>query len=249
MASLSNHEAQLALACGLELEFLIRPKHETIPQLTQKGWDANLKPDCQDGERKNENRTIMRKEIAENIVKLNVDASVRANNYDSWSIVDERTLDEREIFVRYLSSVDPWNRVVSVLILLCLGRVEIVSRALWTDEEWKLEIDRVYSALHNGWDLLLTPGCAMHTHVSPGIGKRFTLAQVKWILKWISLFDGAITKIMPAHRKDNAWAMSNFRSAQAPSKWRTLFEAIETESFDKLFKEIDEMKMISDGLP
>lgn len=57
----------------------------------------------------------------------------------------------------------------------------------------------------------------MHVHVSPsakprGSEDKWTAAQLRSILKAISYFDNPITKIMPAERKENPYAMSNMLS-------------------------------------
>ncbi|KAI0146883.1 hypothetical protein GGR57DRAFT_506326 [Xylariaceae sp. FL1272] len=191
MASSSIPVAHQALAFGLELEFLLRPKPHTVSQLTQKGWDVNIKSNEEMETRKDKNGTIMRKEIADGI----------------W-------------------------------------RVEIVSRVFGTEEKWQLEVDAVFEALRRGWDTCLTQGCAMHIHVSRGIEKKYTIADIRRILKWTALEDDAITKIMPPHRKNNAWAASNFRSEEAPEVWSKHFKAIGTDTFAPLFKEFDNIKFL-----
>ncbi|KAI1780998.1 hypothetical protein F4818DRAFT_397456 [Hypoxylon cercidicola] len=124
------------------------------------------------------------------------------------------------------------------------GRVELVSRTISVAEEWQDQLDRVFKYLFVEWDIRLTTGCSMHVHVSTGttMDTRFTMEQVRQILKGIALYDDAITKIMPADRKNNEWAMSNFRSRQTPARLKQLYAAVPTHTWAPLFGQFDKIK-------
>ncbi|KAI1419273.1 hypothetical protein F5Y12DRAFT_720921 [Xylaria sp. FL1777] len=180
-------------------------------------------PDDRDESRKRMNREIMRAQIVDALQRANVPAGLTTSNYDEWTVVDERSLDEVGDF---------W-------------RVEIVSRTLFTAEEWQDEVDLVFVALNAGWEITLTTGCAMHVHVSTGTmdEDRFTMDEVRRLLKAIALFDEAITEIMPAHRKNNEWAMSNVQGREAPADLKQLYEAVPTRTWAPVFKKFDKIKM------
>lgn len=96
----------------------------------------------------------------------------------------------------------------------------------------------------------------MHVHVSPsakprGSEDKWSAAQLRSILKAISFFDDPITKIMPAERKQNPYAMSNmlsddvFRATPALKKaylavgqdtWKPLFDFYDAKIKSNLMK-------------
>ncbi|KAI3343275.1 hypothetical protein F4824DRAFT_3043 [Ustulina deusta] len=108
-----------------------------------------------------------------------------------------------------------------------------------------MEVDLVFTTLNAGWEITLTTGCAMHIHVSTGTTDqdRYTMEHVRRILKAMALFDDAITKIMPAHRKDNVWAMSNFQGREAPATLRQEYAAVPTQTWAPLFNRFDKIRM------
>ncbi|KAI0013059.1 hypothetical protein F4779DRAFT_613930 [Xylariaceae sp. FL0662B] len=211
MASSSNPSPQCVLAFGLEMEFLIRPKASKVYLLKERGWNPGVKPNVRDEGRKAMNRTIMREKIAHDLRDNNVRAGLTTNNYDEWTIVDERSLDEMGDFL----------------------------------ENWQHEVDLVFDALNAEWEITLTTGCAMHVHVSTGTTEqdRFTMDQVRRLLKAIAIFDDAITKIMPAHRKNNEWAMSNLQGREAPADLKQRYAAVPTRTWAPLFSKFDKIKM------
>jgi hypothetical protein len=76
----------------------------------------------------------------------------------------------------------------------------------------------------------------MHVHVSPGDGK-YTAEQLQKICKGLCYFDDAITRIMPAERKDNPWATSNVagRGSKVNQKLRRTYSQVPTKSWAQLF--------------
>lgn len=51
--------------------------------------------------------------------------------------------------------------------------------------------------------------CGLHIHVSPPEGVAWTLDHLKSISRSILYFEGAVNKLVPAHRRRSRWAMSN----------------------------------------
>lgn len=121
---------------------------------------------------------------------------------------------------------------------------------------WQREIDQLYKGIKKHCDIKLTTGCSMHVHVSPsakprGSEDKWSAAQLRSILKAISYFDNPITKIMPAERKENPYAMSNmlsddvFRATPALKKaylavakdtWKPLFDIYDAKIKSNLMR-------------
>ncbi|KAI0539148.1 hypothetical protein GGR58DRAFT_257353 [Xylaria digitata] len=222
MAHSSTSNSHL-LAFGPEMEFLIRPRQAIIPQLVNSGWNINIKPNSTNEKLKETNKSIMRAEIANSLREFGISAGLTTTNYGEWSVVDERSLDEANDF---------W-------------RVEIISKILLTTDDWQTEVEGVFLALNAGWQISLTTGCSMHVHVSPGITDQdvYSTPQIRRIMKAIAFYDDAITKIMPADRKNNQWAMSNFRGQDAPNHLQQAYAAVPTRTWAPLFARFDQLKM------
>ncbi|KAK4251737.1 putative amidoligase enzyme-domain-containing protein [Corynascus novoguineensis] len=109
-------------------------------------------------------------------------------------------------------------------------RVELVSRVLSTTTDWQNELQAVFEVLHDECKVRLTTGCSMHVHVSPYDG-RYTAGQLQKICKALCYFDNAITKVMPAERKDNPWATSN--------KLKRAYTLVPAHSWAYIFKLLD----------
>lgn len=83
----------------------------------------------------------------------------------------------------------------------------------------------------------------MHVHVSPSAkpeGKegRWIPGHLNKIMKALSYFTSPVTKIMPADRKENPWAMQNMLSedvAKAKPQLSTAYERVQIETWKPLF--------------
>lgn len=117
-----------------------------------------------------------------------------------------------------------------------------------TPEHWQDEVGRVFRIMDRYCNIQLTKSCSMHVHVSPsvaGIDQRpYTMDNIKNILKAISYFDDAITGIMPADRKVNEYAMSNFQSNEAPPAIRKVYGKVPQDTWKPLFKIFDKAKLV-----
>jgi hypothetical protein len=103
-----------------------------------------------------------------------------------------------------------------------------VSRVLSTNIDWYRELELVF---------------AMHVHVSPNNpdGSKYTITQLRGILKGLSYFDNAITSIMPAERKENEWAVSNVQGRSAKPKLKNAYALVHTKSWKPLFTIFDKV--------
>ncbi|XXG97193.1 hypothetical protein Hte_003488 [Hypoxylon texense] len=118
------------------------------------------------------------------------------------------------------------------------------AEAATAPEDWQGEVDRVFTGLLDDWDIRLTTGCSMHIHVSTGTTDetRFTSDQALRIVKGVAIYEEAITKIMPADRKNNEWAMSNFRDRKSPVYLRQLYAAVPTHTWAPFFEQLENFK-------
>lgn len=119
-----------------------------------------------------------------------------------------------------------------------------MSRVLDSNKNWTGEIEAVFEVLERHCHTRLTPGCSMHVHVSPDNAgdSRYTLNQLKGIMKAVFYFDDALTRIMPADRKVNEWAKSNVRAKETKDALKNAYAVIPQKSWTPLFKLIDSIK-------
>lgn len=129
--------------------------------------------------------------------------------------------------------------------------MELVSRAISSDNEWQEEFDQVFGALGLWFDMIRTTGCSTHVHVSPsaqpkGKEDQWAHGHLNKIMKALSYFTIPVNKIMPAERKNNPYAMPNMLSDSVAEKRpdvRAAYKLVEAESWKPLFDIYDsEMK-------
>ncbi|KND94128.1 hypothetical protein TOPH_01115 [Tolypocladium ophioglossoides CBS 100239] len=119
----------------------------------------------------------------------------------------------------------------------------IISRTLSTNEDWQDEFANVFKVLHKDYEVELTPGCSMHVHVSPSnTGKRYTVLELRNIIKAKAYFDNATTRVMPPLRKNNLWAKSNMASEKTTKNLRDAYAAVHVNSWRPLFAIFDKVK-------
>ncbi|KAI1369346.1 hypothetical protein F5Y08DRAFT_352081 [Xylaria arbuscula] len=211
------------LAFGLQMEFLICPKPEKIPQLVQLGWNMSVGSDNDREAQRKINSNIIREQITRSMINSGISTDMDPTEYQSWIFVSRDRLDEAGNFWRF----------------------ETFSRPLRTNENWKLEVSRVFAVLNRDWWINTTATCSMHVHVLPGLTDTdsYDMPQVRGLLRAIAYYDDAITKIMPAEHKNNPWAPSNFNSQDAPEHLREAYAAVPTEEWAPVFFRIALMEM------
>ncbi|KAI0104179.1 putative amidoligase enzyme-domain-containing protein [Nemania sp. FL0031] len=215
--------ASTELLFGIEMEMLVKPKDKLISHLNGSDWDNTLTSASRDESRKNANRFLLRQAIADMLTDEGTPATLHAEDYSAWTVADERTLDEVDGY---------W-------------RIEFISNVLSSMEPWSQTIENFFDALHAFCDITLTRGCSMHIHVSPSrTGETpYTLQQLQRLMKGISFYDDAITRIMPPDRKDNQWAESSFQGPHALSNLKTAYESVPSASWKPLFSIFDKVKL------
>lgn len=126
--------------------------------------------------------------------------------------------------------------------------MELVSRAIASNDDWQQEFDTIFRALNASFHMVCTTGCSTHIHVSPsakpkGKQDRWTTEQLKNIMKAVSYYTSPVTKIMPAERKRNPYAMPNMLSdsiAKKQPKLRAAYDQVQTGSWKPLFDIYDD---------
>ncbi|KAM0335785.1 hypothetical protein ACHAQA_000835 [Verticillium albo-atrum] len=207
------------MAFGIELELLLKPRSSISTLLSANGWNPRITVQHPDNAAKEINRKALRKTIAYLMTKSKVPASSTDKKYDSWTVTDE-DLDEVAGF---------W-------------RIELVSRTLETNMPWQKEIDTVFDVLREDCEILLTKGCAMHVHVSLSAtgAVSFDARQLRNLSKALVYFDDATTRVMPANRKNNEWAMSNVHHPEnTPRALRQAFQAVGSTNWGPVFSYFD----------
>ncbi|OBT77563.1 hypothetical protein VF21_04625 [Pseudogymnoascus sp. 05NY08] len=209
---------QVFLQFGVEIELLLKPRNTpaVLKELTKRGWDktVTLARGPADAKVIN-NRRALRLMLADAMTDNSVPTGLVPEGYKKWAIVDETTLDEVTGY---------W-------------RVEIVSRVLSTGKPWQKEIDDVFRTLHENYEVLISQGCSMHIHVSPGqqVGLRYSLSQLKSMMNAIAFFDEATTAIMPAERKDNPWAWPNMKAPKTPTALKDAYRKVLNDTWAPVF--------------
>ncbi|KAK0654171.1 hypothetical protein QBC41DRAFT_351543 [Cercophora samala] len=206
----------VVLQFGIEIELLIRPRPGFLHTIKEFKFDPKVRPrdetDAEaEGKRQKDpggwakleqarvsNRMALYRGLVRSLTNIGVTASADRGAYDRWTITQDPALTE----IPVPGQCGFWN-------------VELVSRILRTDENWAAEVALVYTALAECCEIKLTTGCSMHVHVSPvrqlpGKPDQFTYPEIANIIKAVAYFDEPLTDIMPAERKQNAFALSSF---------------------------------------
>lgn len=249
------------LAFGVEFELLLKPKERFVADLERicPDWAVKFEQAKEaETETAAEERTStgmntakaeadalrlqLREQLAILLIGYEIRASTTSSNYQEWSVVDEPTLDEVPGYCKFHSLADFRNHYIESNNRM-LGRVELVSRTMASDDDWQDELDSVSRRLNSAFHMICTTGCSMHVHVSPSAEPkrhedRWTPGQLNKIMKTVSYFTNPVTQIMPAERKKNPWAMPNMLSehvAKANPQLSTAYKQVQTKTWKPLF--------------
>ncbi|KAK0665499.1 putative amidoligase enzyme-domain-containing protein [Cercophora samala] len=233
---------------GVEIELLVSPHPNAQPAFTKtlaaNGWNSRVEGQIRPGlstdvmelqRLQGRNRKAIRAAVAAALSARGIathETSGRAQDFRFWTVVDE----------------------VSVGELPGYWRLELVSRVLSADENWQEELGRLFATLKESCKIRVTNDCSMHIHVSPGPGlPTFDDSQIRAICKAICYFDDAITRVMPADRKETTWAKSNVlpehpvkhdtdwakRGQSVNPKIKRYYSQVSTQGFGPLWKLFD----------
>ncbi|GBF61852.1 hypothetical protein TMEN_4370 [Trichophyton mentagrophytes] len=167
---------------GIEMELYLKPKSESLKRRLQKlGFNPN-------GVDKTNQQLIFRKAMADEFTQNNIfTRTEKSSVYDRWTIAHEAALDD--IGGGY------WP-------------CELISPVLYTHKNWAPVINALFAVLLRSCDVYLTKGCATHVHVAPAGGK-YTLSQIRNIIKGVIYYEVPVMRIMHEDRKENPWAQPN----------------------------------------
>ncbi|KAK0706232.1 hypothetical protein B0T26DRAFT_679941 [Lasiosphaeria miniovina] len=189
---------------GFELEFFVRLKDsfkedlkkrleakENVPaeyrswnfEITNRETD-HAKHDAQDSQRKRM-RDLLKELMKQRGLKIYVN-----QNEDSWQVTDEPALSEDKT-----DKNDYW-------------RVEIISPALGSNENWQEQVHNLFKAFSEQIEITTTKGCSHHVHVTPGTKLDhpwFVAEQLAKIYCGVMYWENALFKVMPPYRKRNTW--------------------------------------------
>ncbi|KAK3297109.1 uncharacterized protein B0H64DRAFT_473261 [Chaetomium fimeti] len=218
----------------VEIELLVKPKEgntKLYRDLKASGFDPALKPGHDADKKKAErNRTEIRKALAAALTVCDVEAKIDGASYETWYVKEEGSLSE----VADERGGGYWA-------------IKLVSKIMSTDEEnWADDLENVFQVVLTNFDVLLTKGCSMHVHVAPG--PKWNVTSLRNFMKATGVFDDAITKIMPAERKKNPWARSNFHDGPGPADkaqpaLKKAFDEVPSKAWKPLFAVFDKIEM------
>ncbi|EZF45379.1 hypothetical protein H112_01554 [Trichophyton rubrum D6] len=168
---------------GIEMELYLKPKSQSIIDTLQ-----TLGFNPKDTNQTKQER-IFRQAMATELSDRGIPTGIDKNSvYDTWTIAHEAALDH--IGGGY------WP-------------CELISPVFYThDDDWVVSINYLFANLLGHCDVHLTKGCATHVHVAPAGGK-YTLSQVKNIVKGTIYYEEPVMRIMHEDRKSNPWAQPN----------------------------------------
>ena len=75
--------------------------------------------------------------------------------------------------------------------------------------EWRNDVEKHCDTVPKILTVTMDKMCALHVHVSPAIGERWTLEQLKPLAKAIIYFDEALNGIYAPSRRKHKFTMSN----------------------------------------
>ncbi|EFR00444.1 hypothetical protein MGYG_03446 [Nannizzia gypsea CBS 118893] len=165
---------------GIEMELLIKPLAETLPLVTKHGYRPENIPRL--------NMIAVHKALVEVLLERNFPAELydEDSGYQSkWQVAADASIRSNGDFVG----------------------VEIISKILYINSEWTTEVDRFWGILIDNFEVRGDSSCGTHIHFSPNGG--FTLLQLKALAKFTTIFQPAVTALIPAARRDTDWCHPN----------------------------------------
>ncbi|KAF3907963.1 hypothetical protein ABW21_db0207795 [Orbilia brochopaga] len=105
-----------------------------------------------------------------------------------------------------------------------------------TDFSWMVEIQKVWAAINPTVRILVNETCGFHVHIAPA--PNWTLDGLKNLAKAIVFLDPIIDCVLPAHRVNSLWCVSNVSSPEAAKALRGM-EVDPVKAFRQVFDEVD----------
>ncbi|EFR04945.1 hypothetical protein MGYG_07946 [Nannizzia gypsea CBS 118893] len=207
---------------GVEMELLVKPKDNLFPMLVEYGYKQN---NIQRINRNVVHAVIVKKFLEE---EFPMELATEDSQYIcNWLVASDSSIKESSGFFG----------------------VEVITRILYTNKDWVEEINDFWEILNLHFEILVDPSCGTHIHVRPVEG--YTLVQLKSIAKLTTVFQPAITALIPVWRQNADWCRPNaeivepMQRAQQQGR-RALFDWIDSiPSKDSLWEEVSPNKIVA----
>ncbi|EGE06932.1 hypothetical protein TEQG_05985 [Trichophyton equinum CBS 127.97] len=165
---------------GIEIELLIKPKPHMLEVVAQHGYAVANIPRI--------NMIALHKTLVEQcwLWRLPIELYNEDSDYkEKWQVAADASIMAKDGFFG----------------------VEIITSILYTDKPWENQLELFWHALTDSFEVRGDPSCGTHVHFSPAGG--FTLAQLKKLTAFVTIFQPAITALIPPTRRGTDWCHPN----------------------------------------
>jgi hypothetical protein len=194
----NNMDEENSLQFGVEIELLLGSRKKAHPN-----WKALAK---------DVSKRLIKAGIANHI---NDNNDKTADNYREWSIVQEVTIPSQP--GKNLCKFDPYHkrRLRFSLINKISGGLELVSPVYHIQSYWAADFTTIFNTLHSSFNLVPSPHCSTHVHISGTPIPLDTTALVA-LAKCALYYEPALDLLVPTGRRGSTayWCQSN-RSSPA----------------------------------
>jgi hypothetical protein len=116
------------------------------------------------------------------------------------------------------------------------GGIEVISPPFSVNRHWQQEIEQVFEAIGEYFDIWTTKHTSLHVHVSPGPvrGSKYTLAEAVNVAKSAYFWEKALVDLLPPDRKTSEYAEPNCQ-VFAASEYRK----VESDGWAPVFRKIE----------
>ncbi|GBF61303.1 hypothetical protein TMEN_3783 [Trichophyton mentagrophytes] len=166
---------------GIEIELLIKPLAGVLPLLAKHGHRPNNIPRL--------NMIAVHKTLVEVLTERSFPAELYNEDSDyqeKWQVAGDASIRSND------------DGFVGVEIITCI---------LYINSGWAVQLDRFWNILLANFEVRGDPSCGTHVHFSPAGG--FTLAQLKKLTAFVTIFQPAITALIPPTRRGTDWCHPN----------------------------------------
>lgn len=203
-----NPDATLRVYFGVELELVLTPKQDD----TGNPWKDWL-------EAANAMSKLLKDDRIPN--KVIVESSSYSPDYRLWNIAMDGTIGRAD------STLQKWG--VELVSSICLNTEPERS-------DWVRTQKTLWHCVERNFAIKPSETCGTHVHVSLPSLRALTKMRMRRVCKAVVYFERCIDSIMPPHRRNNKYCMSN-RYNKSLERYQTMPE---------VFKAIDAMKTYTD---
>ncbi|EFX06128.1 hypothetical protein CMQ_4197 [Grosmannia clavigera kw1407] len=210
-------------------------------------WLTAVKWSPRDGRSDNYHRAKTHEVLHEILLSESIDAAVpegdeEERGFQKWLIEGDGSLRSGEGDGYCVFSIKPslWTLTDG---MLKVG-VESISPILFPKKDWRYDLCHLYEIISSKFEIKVGACCGTHVHISPDTtpGRRWTLDELKSIVKTIAYFNVGVVDMLPPERKQNRYAVPNFCHRDSPHNVRGLHAtACSTGDYGPLFSHIDQV--------